>query len=785
MNTLIGAIICQEPCGFEIGARNRCVFMKPLRKLILGTLRFLKRNRTNACQTGRVKGGFPALLIVLVSCIFTMFSPGRSLAQMTYVGNTLTNNGAGDTDPPLVILGEYNPFPSSSTMVTLPAGVVEDVRFYGGTYGFTLYALSWVSNPPPGEQTFQVVASEFFTNTVAVAGLQTNAVTGFMVNAGDFLAFRGTGPYYVASPNGLDATYESLGFGNPYTATNPGSIGTTFTVGTNGNTGADYEYIPPGLTLPSRTYSIGADVLSTNGYNFIMLAGQGGINGTNDGLGTNALFNNPESTAVASNFDIFVADTTNNLIRKVSTVITNWLVTTIAGSNVPGHADGVGANAQFNGPQGVAVTSNETVFVADTVNDTIRMLTPTNNNNWAAVTIAGIAGTVGTNDGTNVLGRFAKFNGPSGIAVDIYTNVFVADTTNHTIRKLTFTNGVWAVTTIAGLPGIAGSADGSNSAAQFRYPEGIAVDAADNLFVADSGNNEIRKITRIGNNWVVTSIAGTNGTSGSADGTGTTARFDNPGGVAVDFYDDLFVADSGNDTVRAVVPFGANWIVTTIGGLAMTNGYANGVGPAARFTNPRGICVNGLGDLFVDGDVIFGGISPLAYGNSGPQDYTVQIAIKPQSADNVGAGWRLANYGTFYPGMVSEVPNSSTPTQTTNGQPILMSFTSPPGWTSPAGTVPGITNITSSTEFVAANLFYTPGAQLIFTNHLPDKLWMTGTVGTTYYIQYNTNLMSNVWVNINPNPWSLAAGINFITNWPPPVPAGRPAAFYRAKFSGQ
>lgn len=755
--------------------------MKPLRKPILGAL------STNACRTNQVIGSFPVLLIVLVFCIFTLFSPGTSVAQITYIGNTLTNSGAGDTDPPLVILGEYSPAtPSSNSTVPLPAGVVEDVKFYSGTYGFTLYSLAWVTNGPYGGQTFQVVASEYFTNTVAVPGLHTNAVTNLMVNAGDLLAFQGTGPYYVASTNGLDATYESLGFGNPYTATNPGSAGATFSVGTNGDAGTGYEYIPTGLTLPSRTYAIGADVLSTNGYSFIILAGQGGHNGSTDGLGTNALFNDAEGTAVASNIDIFMADTANNRIRKVTSVVTNWLVTTIAGSNGVGSGDGIGTNAQFSGPQGIAVTPNETVVVADTANETIRMLTQTNNNNWIVSTIAGVVGSAGTNDGTNYPGGFAKFNNPEGIAVDINTNVFVADTANDTIRKVSLVNGTgfWGVTTIAGIPQFPGNADGSNGVSEFRSPEGIAVDAADNLYVADSGNNEIRKITPVGNGWVVTTIAGAGPTnSGSSDGNGKNAQFDSPGGITVDARDNLFVNDTSNDTVRAVVPFGTNWFVNTIGGLAKTPGYTNGTGSAARFTNPRGISVSGLGDLFLDEDVVVGGISPLS-GGASSDAYNVQVVLGPQSANNAGAEWQIAGQGSNwapgkYPGL----------DQTTNNLPIVLLFNNLPGWAAPNGTVSGTTNIQSDTKLtVMLSLSYTPACRLIFKTDYPTNLSITGPVGTTYYIQYITNLLSDAWSNINPNPWTfgpLSAGTNFITNLPPPVPSGHPPVYYRAQFSGQ
>jgi hypothetical protein len=768
--------------------------MKLLNKIMLGVLTSWKRNKIKAVQISGLNGvGAPHSLLILF-CILTFLPSSASLAQIVYVGNSLTN-GQVDGDPPLVILGEYSPSgPSSNSTATLPAGVVEDIRFYGSaTNSFTLYALAWVgNNPSANEQSFQVVASESFINSNAMAGLQTNVVTDFQVNAGDFLAFWGEGPCYVASSNGLDATYASPGAATPYTATNPVDLGTNFTVGMNGDTNATYEYIPSGLTLPSRTYSIGADVLSTNGYTFIQIAGQNGKNGYLDGFGTNTLFNNAEGTAVASNFDIFVADTTNNRIRKVSTLITNWLVTTIAGSNGLGHADGVGTNAQFNGPQGIAVTSHETVFVSDTVNDTIRMLTLTNNNNWAVSTIAGVAGTTGTNNGTNVAGYFAKFDGPEGIVVDIHTNVFAADTTNDTIREITLTNGNWVVTTIAGLAGIAGSFDGTNSGARFDLPGGIAVDAADNVYVADSGNNEIRKVTPQGPNWVVTTIAGTNNFSGSTDGTGLSARFDHPGGIAVDFFDDLFVTDTSNNTVRAVVPWNGNWIVNTIGGIAGTEGYASGTGPAARFTNPRGISVNALGDLYLDEVTIYGGISPSAMPNNTPPstvNYTCQFALSPASVDSEGAEWQLstAGQGNWVQGTPS-IPAAKTQLTTVN--PFTVLFGSVSGWAPPSGTlslqpqptVPGA-------ALVQGNLWYRSGCRLIVTNWWHGltnfSLWATGTVGQTYSLQSNSMNINNDsdWYLFTPSvTFKFAnAGINYITNWPPsPITDGNSNVFYRA-----
>src|SRR5208283_2790941 len=151
---------------------------------------------------------------------------------------------------------------------------------------------------------------------------------------------------------------------------------------------------------------------------------------------------------------------------------------------------------------------------------------------------------------------------PEGVAVDSAGNVYVADASNYAIRKITPTvvSGVtkWVVTTIAGAAGNSGSADGTGSAAQFRCPYGVAVDGAGNVYVGDSGNFTIRKVTPTVvsgvTNWVVTTLAGSAGNLGSADGTGSAARFDAPDGLAVDGSGNLYVADSWNKTIREGIP---------------------------------------------------------------------------------------------------------------------------------------------------------------------------------------------------------------------------------------
>ena len=155
-------------------------------------------------------------------------------------------------------------------------------------------------------------------------------------------------------------------------------------------------------------------------------------------------------------------------------------------------------------------------------------------------------------------------------------NVYVGDTGNFTIRKITPGS---VVITVAGVPGNSGSADDTSSAARFNGPEGIAVDETGNLYVADAGNHTIRNVTPAG---VVTTVAGVAGSSGSIDRTDT--RFYQPFGVTVDSAGNVYVADTGNNTIRKITPRG---VVSTLAGLALSSGSADGIGSAARFFIPK------------------------------------------------------------------------------------------------------------------------------------------------------------------------------------------------------
>lgn len=309
------------------------------------------------------------------------------------------------------------------------------------------------------------------------------------------------------------------------------------------------------------------------------IAGNAGNAGSGDGLATNAFFDFPEGISIDSSNNLYVADTFNNTIRLITPA---GQVSTLAGTLSSGSADGQGTNATFRFPEGLDVDVAGNIYVADTGNDTVRVITHAG----LVSTIAGVPGFASYADGVS---NAALFNGPSGITPDRFGNLFVADDNNNLIRKIA-PGGV--TTTFAGTVGF-GSIDATGIAARFNYPAAIAVDAADNVYVCDYLNQTIRKVTQSG---VVTTLAGFAGVSGSADGTNGTARFSSPAAVAVDAAGNLYVADSGNGTIRKVTPAG---VVTTLAGKAGNIGSSDGQGSIAQFNNPLGIAIDAATNLYV------------------------------------------------------------------------------------------------------------------------------------------------------------------------------------------
>jgi sugar lactone lactonase YvrE len=372
------------------------------------------------------------------------------------------------------------------------------------------------------------------------------------------------------------------------------------------------------------------------------LAGLAGNNGATDGIGSAALFNNPRGIAVDNNTNVYVTDLYNHTIRKLMPSGTNWVVSTIAGlAGSSGSADGTNSNARFNGPYGIMVGGSGNLYVADTGNNTIRKLAPSGTN-WIVSTIAGLAGNSGSADGSN---SYSRFRYPIGIAADGGGNLYVTDEGNSTIRELTPSGTNWIVSTIAGLAGSPGSADGTNGSARFNEPYGIAVDnGANAVYVADKYCSTIRELKPVGINWAVSTIAGLPYVAGSTDGIGSAARFDNPTGIAVDGGGSLYVADEGNNTIRRLALTGTNWTVFTAAGLAGSPGSTDGIGSAARFDGPYAIAVDGNTNVYVADSVnsIIRGV-PLS---TIPSPSVVQI-IKQEAGDTSTLTWN-ATVGCAY-----------------------------------------------------------------------------------------------------------------------------------------
>ncbi len=310
-------------------------------------------------------------------------------------------------------------------------------------------------------------------------------------------------------------------------------------------------------------------------------AGATGNAGSADGSASTARFTSPAAVAVDASGNVFVVESVNNTLRLITAL---GDVTTLAGSaGVSGGTDGTGSAASFKTPSGVAVDTGGNLYVADYGNHTIRRI----NSAGVVTTFAGLAGASGSADGT---GAAARFSSPAGVAVDGAGNVYVADTANSTIRKIT-PGGV--VSTLAGTAGSFGSADGTGAAARFFLPFGVAVDSGGTVYVADTYNQVIRVVTAGG---VVTTLAGMKGSPGSVDGTGTAAQFRSPRSVAVDATGSLYVADYDNDVIRKLSSGG---VVTTLAGSAGSQGSTDADGSSARFRGPSGVAVDIAGNIYI------------------------------------------------------------------------------------------------------------------------------------------------------------------------------------------
>jgi sugar lactone lactonase YvrE len=363
--------------------------------------------------------------------------------------------------------------------------------------------------------------------------------------------------------------------------------------------------------------------------------------GDSAGTGTLAQFNGPNGGFVDAQGNVWIADQNNHRIKRMTPV---GQVSIVAGSGVAGFADGPAATAQFRTPAGVCVDSSGNAYVADSGNNRIRRITA----DGQVSTVAG-TGTPGYSDGA---GTRVQFNAPDDLVVDKAGDLFVTDSQNHAVRKITPTG---VVTTVAG-NGTAGAADGAGTNAFFNQPMGIAIDPAGNLFVTEWSGQRVRKVDT---NGVVTTVAG-DGTAGLHDDWGTAAKFDNPDGIVVGTDGNIYVADNGNNAIRRLDTDG---YVFTIAGM-YASGFVDGNGQAAQFLNPTGIGWGKDGTLFViDGgnnavrQIVWGLIKPTGmvvrhlpalYAPGGQLQVVLEVHPPPAVtsytvADTVPPGWTFAS----------------------------------------------------------------------------------------------------------------------------------------------
>jgi sugar lactone lactonase YvrE len=322
--------------------------------------------------------------------------------------------------------------------------------------------------------------------------------------------------------------------------------------------------------------------VDTNGMTTIV-AGNGSASFSGDGgAATNAGLFGPASVAVDPVGNLFIADRGNNRIRKVDT---NGVISTVAGNGVAAYAgdNGQATNAEIYSPVGICLDTNGDLFIADEFNSRIRKV----GTNGVMTTVAGNGLPGYSTDGGSATA--CEINYPTGVAMDSSNNLFIADSYNCRIRKV---NASGIISTVAGTgtPGYSGDG-GLAASAKINYPAAVAVDAARNLFIADSGNNCIRKV---GTNNIITTVAGngTNGFSGDG-GMATNANLSGPQNVSVDCIGDLFIADSSNSRIREV---GTNGTIVTVAGRNLNDGdFATN----ATLNSAGGIAFDSVGNFYI------------------------------------------------------------------------------------------------------------------------------------------------------------------------------------------
>lgn len=505
-------------------------------------------------------------------------------AAVDGAGNIYVADGGDHTIRRITPDGNVSTFAGASGQAGSNDGASGDARFLY-PFAVAVDAAGAVFVADSGNHNIRRIAGgsvATIAGTPGVAGRADGVGTAALFNAPQGIAVDGAGNVYVSDTN--NSTIRRIAPGGAVT-TLAGAAGSTGSGDGNGGS-ARFNY-PVGLAVDSAGVVYVADFgnsvirkVTANG-DVTTFAGAAQQAGNVDGAGGAARFDHPMAVSVDAGGNVYVADTSSQTIRMISP---SGGVSTRAGRpGFGGRSDGSGSGARFFYPAGLAATAGGTVYVADTGNHVLRVMSPGGD-------VGTLAGTIGQSGSTDASGSSALFAYPDGIAVDGGGNVVVADRNNHVIRKITASG---SVSTLAGAAGIAGSADGPGAAARFNEPTGVAIDGGGNVYVADAGNSTIRKIATDGS---VTTFAGAAGAAGSGDGAGAGARFNAPQGVAVDTVGNVYVADTNNSTIRKIT---SNGTVSTLAGAAGQTGSGDGAGGSARFNQPYAVAADSAGNVYV------------------------------------------------------------------------------------------------------------------------------------------------------------------------------------------
>lgn len=536
-----------------------------------------------------------------ISASFTIASAATSDAGAYTV--VATNSAGSATSNSATLTVNTANTATAPSITTQPAAQIVNV---GASVSFIVAA----SGTAP-------LSYEWRKDSVAIAGATSSTFSIAAAASGD------AGTYSVvvsnsagsATSNGATLTVNSTSTATaPSITTQPASVtvstgqSATFSVAATGTAPLSYQWRKDGAAIAGATsasYTIAAVTSNAAGTYSVVVSNSAGTATSNSATlafaSTASIF--PHLTALA--FDgagrLYATDSTNDTIQRIAADGTVYLLAGSTGN--AGSSNGRGAAALFNQPGGLVATNDGILYVADTANAVIRRIAT----DGSVTTFAGNSALRGNANGN---GTAATFSAPTGIALDSSGNLYVADATNHTIRKIT---SAGAVTTYAGQPGTAGSANGSAASAKFNHPAAVAVDGAGNVYVADTNNNTIRKISAAGN---VTTLAGVSGVSGAADGSGSDALFNQPQGLAIDSAGNLHVADTGNSSVRRITPAG---VVTTIAGLSTISRESDDedddpkkpANNSALFNHPLAVAISPSGMLYV-GDTGAGAVRTVA-----------------------------------------------------------------------------------------------------------------------------------------------------------------------------